>query len=135
MKRPTDIRVEACRTSGPSGEPYGAFIIKCGAFHLRCIAAAGQGWDHVSVSLANRCPTWEEMDFIKRLFWSDDEVVMQLHINNGDKVNVHPHCLHLFRPQSVAESKAEQEKWAKEGEPNTEWFFPQPIPLPPNKMV
>lgn len=39
---------------------------------LLCIASSGtipisDGWDHVSVSLPGRCPTWEEMDAIKRL--------------------------------------------------------------------
>ncbi len=55
-------------------------------------------WEHVSVSTRNRCPNWPEMDFIKRLFWDDDECVMQLHPPRSDHVNCHPHCLHLWRP-------------------------------------
>ena len=27
---------------------------------LLCIASNGDGWDHVSVSLPNRCPNWPE---------------------------------------------------------------------------
>ena len=32
------------------------------------VASWGGGWEHVSVSLARRCPTWEEMCMIKDLF-------------------------------------------------------------------
>jgi hypothetical protein len=31
------------------------------------IASDGMGWDHVSVSLKDRCPTWEEMCLVKDL--------------------------------------------------------------------
>jgi hypothetical protein len=57
-------------------------------------------WDHVSVSLADRCPTWEEMCFIKELFFERDEPAMQLHPVK-DYVNNHPYCLHLWRPLDV----------------------------------
>jgi len=65
---------------------------------LRVIASDGEGWEHVSVSLPHRTPTWKEMDFIKRMFWDDDDCVMQLHPPRGDWVNNHPYCLHLWRP-------------------------------------
>lgn len=58
----------------------------------------GDPWEHVSVSLHNRCPTYSEMDFVKRLFWRDDETVMQLHVPRDRHVNKHPFCLHLWRP-------------------------------------
>lgn len=135
MRNPTSIEIERCRIAGPSGEPYGQFMVKVGSFRLRCIASCGQGWDHVSVSLANRCPTWTEMDAIKRLFWDDAEIVMQLHISGEKKVNVHPFCLHLWRPQTQEESQAERERWAKEGEIAPEWYFPGEIPLPPKIFV
>jgi len=58
----------------------------------------GEPWEHVSVSTMRRCPTWEEMDFIKRLFWRDDEVVVQLHVPREVHVNQHQYCLHLWKP-------------------------------------
>lgn len=58
----------------------------------------GQGWEHVSVSLPDRCPTWEEMCVVKSLFWDDEDCVMQLHPPRSDWVNNHPYCLHLWRP-------------------------------------
>jgi hypothetical protein len=38
------------------------------------------------------------MSFVKSLFWSDEECVMQLHPPASAYVNNHPHCLHLWRP-------------------------------------
>ncbi|MBY0392106.1 MAG: hypothetical protein K2Q27_02440 [Novosphingobium sp.] len=72
---------------------------------------AGMGWDHVSVSLPARCPTWEEMDHIKRLFFRPDEVAMQLHVGDGDHISNHAYCLHIWRPVD------------------------QSLPLPPSIMV
>jgi hypothetical protein len=56
-------------------------------------------WEHVSVSLPDRCPTWAEMQFWKEMFWSDSETVMQLHPSKDRYVNNHPFCLHLWRPR------------------------------------
>jgi len=84
---------------------------------LRVIASAGRdqpkGWqfDHVSVSLSNRSPTWEEMDYIKRLFFRDDETCYQLHVTAGEHINNHPYCLHIWHCLEAA------------------------IPLPPGVMV
>ena len=62
------------------------------------IASVGEGWDHVSVSRATRCPNWAEMEQVKRLFFKDDETAMQLHVPVADHISVHPFCLHLWRP-------------------------------------
>jgi hypothetical protein len=79
----------------------------CGAFelpyprtsvYLSVLASSGNGWDHLSVSLPFRCPTWDEMSFAKRTFFKPDEVVMQLHVADSDHINLHPNVLHLWRP-------------------------------------
>src|SRR5215475_7803233 len=57
----------------------GAFLIEYQSFTLRVIASDGMGWEHVSVSLPNRCPNWREMCFIKDLFWDAEDVVIQYH--------------------------------------------------------
>lgn len=59
-------------------------------------------WEHVSVSLQRRCPTWEEMCWVKGEFWNDDECVIQFHPPKSDYVNEHRFCLHLWRPVGVA---------------------------------
>jgi hypothetical protein len=81
----------------------GAFEIMgpCGA-RLSIIAndadhPTANGFEHVSVSLHNRCPNWPEMNFVKDLFWRDDEVAYQLHPAKKDYVNCHPYTLHMWR--------------------------------------
>jgi hypothetical protein len=61
----------------------------------------GPPWEHVSVSRPDRCPTWDEMCAVKRLFWSDDECVVQFHPPRSQYVNFHAHCLHLWKPIGV----------------------------------
>ena len=62
------------------------------------IASDMMGWEHVSVSRSDRCPTWEEMCQIKAMFWDAEDVALQYHPRESDYVNNHPNCLHLFRP-------------------------------------
>jgi hypothetical protein len=63
---------------------------------------SGADGNHVSVSLPNRCPNWTEMEHVKRQFFRDDEVAMQLHVPPSDHINLYPNCLHLWRPHNVA---------------------------------
>jgi hypothetical protein len=67
---------------------------------LRTIAGDGMGWEHVSVSLPTRCPTWEEMCQVKAKFWDKEDYVIQYHPAESEYVNCHPYCLHLWRPVS-----------------------------------
>lgn len=67
--------------------------------NLKIIISDGGGWDHVSVSLPNRCPSWEEVCFVKHLFFKPDETVIQFHPKKSEYVNCFPTCLHLWRKQ------------------------------------
>lgn len=58
----------------------------------------GSKWEHVSVSLDHRPPNWTEMCFVKELFFEDTECVVQYHPARAAHINIHPHCLHLWRP-------------------------------------
>lgn len=84
---------------------------------LRVIATDGLrleqdfDWEHVSVSLFDRLPTWDEMCRVKALFWDDEDTVMQLHPPKSEWISNHAFCLHLWRSRS------------------------QPIPRPPSWMV
>lgn len=77
---------------------FGMFIITVDGAKLKIIASAVDGWDHVSVSTPTRCPTWEEMEFVKRRFFKPHETAMQLHVPLSEHINNHPYCLHLWRP-------------------------------------
>ena len=68
------IRVGELGSNDDAGN-NGAFLIEYQSFTLRVIASDGKGWEHVSVSLPNRCPNWREMCFIKDLFWDAEDVV------------------------------------------------------------
>ena len=78
---------------------------------LKVICSDGEGWEHVSVSLPNRCPTWAEMCRVVSVFWDEDDCVMQLHPPRKDWISNPPYCLHLWRPVGTA------------------------IPMPPSYMV
>lgn len=56
-------------------------------------------WEHVSICIPDRkrCPTWEEMCYIKDLFWDAHETVLQFHPKETDYINQHPFVLHLWR--------------------------------------
>lgn len=88
-ERPTIVSPFLLQTDGTAS---------LGTRTLAIIFSCNEGWEHVSVSLPNRCPTWAEMCLVKDLFWEDDEAVMQLHPAKADYVNCHPWCLHLWRP-------------------------------------
>lgn len=62
---------------------------------------SGPPWEHVSVSTTQRTPTWEEMCFIKDLFFAPEECVVQFHPPKSQYVNHHPNCLHLWKPVGV----------------------------------
>jgi len=64
---------------------------------LRVIASWGAGWEHASMSLETRCPTWDDMSWLAKLFFPN-EYAMQLHVPESQHVNCHPYCLHLWRP-------------------------------------
>lgn len=89
--------------------------------HYVVISSDGKeiGWDHVSVHVRSTraakremsTPTWEDMAYIKSLFFDDTETVMQLHVPSSEHVNDHEHVLHLWKP------------------------LHQPIPTPPSILV
>lgn len=84
--------------SGTVGKNYGYFEIPVCNGTLRAISSGiGDEWEHVSVSLPNRCPTWDEMCVVKDLFWGSDETVIQFHPKRSSYVNAHQHCLHLWK--------------------------------------
>lgn len=114
MRNPLPEVLEASRViDGPmasdrSWGAYGMFRLyreRGSKTEVRIVASGGdpddpmsEGWEHVSISTATRCPTWEEMCRVKDLFWGDDEAVLQFHPPKSEYVNNHPYCLHLWKP-------------------------------------
>lgn len=98
--RATDIREWGDRASTSAYGNNGIFMVPYPGHRamIRCICSDGLGWEHVSVSLEVRIPTWQEMCYVKELFWDDEETVMQLHPPKSEWINNHPYVLHLWRP-------------------------------------
>lgn len=85
--------------SNPTDGNNGVFNIPFESSQLLVISSDGMGWDHVSVSMRHRTPNWRELCFIKDLFFSEDETVVQFHPKKSEYVNNHPYCLHLWKKQ------------------------------------
>jgi len=116
FKVPEQYRVRTGRLgSDKSFGCNGAFfipqVVRGESMPLKVICSDGEGWEHVSVSLPHRCPTWVEMCRVVALFWDEGDCVMQLHPPRKDWISNHPYCLHLWRPVGAV------------------------IPLPPSWMV
>lgn len=89
---------------------FGCFVYRNGAGEEIRIISSGtkidpndssSEWEHVSVSLAHRCPTWEEMCEVKEMFWKPLETVIQFHPKATSYVNCHPYCLHMWKKVGV----------------------------------
>ena len=107
MKKKLSKMIEGYRiVIGPlkSDESFGmngAFIIPYKKRRLNVIVSDGDGWDHVSVSLTYRIPTWTEMCFVKNIFFDSEETVIQFHPKKSEYINNQPHVLHMWRKQGV----------------------------------
>lgn len=77
----------------------GWVTIKGQVFFFVC--STGGGWDHVSVSHRKRCPSWEEMCIVKDIFFNKNECCVEYHPAETDYVNLHPYCLHIWKPKDV----------------------------------
>ena len=113
MKKHVPLTLQANRVRvGPMGsdESYGL----AGCFKLvtsfepaamLVVVSSGpdeeHGWEHVSVSADGRCPTWEEMCWVKDIFWDKHEMAVQYHPPESDYVRHHPHCLHMWKPMKM----------------------------------
>lgn len=114
-------RVRTGEFGSPTSSTYGVFLVQgpCGE-KLKISSSGGDGffdtisngWQHVCISTKRRVPNWQEMCFVKDLFWGPEECVMQLHPPKSEYVNNNPFCLHLWKPP-----------------------IGQAIPMPPSVMV
>jgi len=91
--------------------PQGAFRIAPFGMRLNIIASDGRDWieaglplpiwEHVSVSLANRTPTWREMEWVRDQFWEPDELVVQFSVPREQHVSWNDFTLHMWKPLGV----------------------------------
>lgn len=58
---------------------------------------------HISVSLKNRNPNWDEMCFVKEKLLGDEMPAVQFHPPRSEYVNEHEHCLHIWASEDFSE--------------------------------
>lgn len=83
----------------------GAFSIFAKRFpvNLHITASDKNGFEHVTVAVSdkrkkgNQSPTWEEMQYVKTIFWDDFDTVIQYHPWKNDYINGQKNRLHLWR--------------------------------------
>lgn len=101
------IRAERYRANHPQlpktklGDNFGWFVMptKVGGPTIRMMvnpAFEEFEFEHVSVSLAHRTPTWAEMCRVKDLFWGEEDCVIQYHPPKSQYIDMMPFCLHLW---------------------------------------
>lgn len=95
IRKTTNLFIEAeAENDGLGGYYYDKFNNK----RLNFIFSYQMGWEHLSVSMPNRTPTWEQMCMMKDIFWNKNEACVEYHPPEEDYVNMHKHCLHIWRP-------------------------------------
>lgn len=85
----------------------GIFRIRAKRFNSELYVFSSQslGWDHLSISKIpkgrkQKLPSWEEMCYIKDLFFDYEERVIQYHPKRSEYINDNPNVLHLWKIQS-----------------------------------
>lgn len=76
------------------------------SYDLCIIVSWGNDWDHVSIHAQalngeQFTPFWQDMCYIKNLFFKHSETVVQYHPPSNVYINNHQHVLHLWRPQKT----------------------------------
>jgi len=100
---PENLRVkDGPMPSDASFGNNGVFKLRFKKRYLNVIASDGDGWEHVSVSMPDKIPSWEMMCLVKSRFWDDEDAVMQLHPPKSQWISNHNYCLHLWRPINLS---------------------------------
>lgn len=98
IKKTPNLFIEAeAENDGMGGHYYDKYNNK----NLNFIFSYQLGWEHLSVSMPNKTPSWEQMCMMKDIFWGEDEVCVEYHPRKEEYVNNHPHCLHIWKPRDV----------------------------------
>lgn len=101
MKKIDEIRKKRnlfIEAEAPNDGMGGHYYDSVSGKRLNFIFSYQLGWEHLSVSMPNKTPSWDQMCRMKDIFWNDDETCVQFHPKKEDYVNNHPHCLHIWKP-------------------------------------
>lgn len=79
----------------------GCFYFPLNNIFFQVIASNQAGWEHISISNEDRCPTFKEVVAIKEMFFNTGEIAFQIYPKKENYVNFHETCLHLWRPTNT----------------------------------
>lgn len=73
-------------------------------------------WEFAAVEAEWRCPTWNEMKFVKDHLWAPEDVCLQLHPQQSRYINKSEFCLWIWRPikLSIPQPRLWRERAARE---------------------
>lgn len=95
IKKTPNLFIEAeAENDGIGGKYYDKYSGK----FLNFIFSYQMDWEHLSVSMPNKTPSWDQMCMMKNIFWNEDEACAEYHPKKEDYVNNHKHCLHIWKP-------------------------------------
>lgn len=99
MKSLEEIKCNSALSNFVMGVDGGKADIFVNNWRGTVIWSDGAGWDHVSVSANSKkiIPSWNDMCYVKDIFFRDNEAVIQIHPKKEDYVNNVNNCLHLWR--------------------------------------
>lgn len=98
IKKTPNLVIEAEADNDGMG---GRYYDKTTGKWLNFIFSYQLGWEHLSVSMPSKTPSWDQMCMMKDIFWREDEVCVEYHPKKSDYVNNHSHCLHIWKPTNV----------------------------------
>ena len=97
MRRTTLLSIPALSAPqpAPAGCEPGAQAYTMGACKIIVGRSDARGW-HLSISCANRYPTWDEVAEARYRLTPDGVTMAMLLPSRSEYVNVHNYCLHLW---------------------------------------
>ena len=101
IRRNKKLKVNDVFTTSP-GEFFGSgWVHLDGSPAISVIFSNNEnGLEHVSVAIKDRDPTWGEMCHVKDIFWHDEEECYEIHPRKSEYINLHEHCLHIWRDKT-----------------------------------
>lgn len=101
MKPLEEIKKQAGITVVKAGKDGGHGVVHHKKLSGTVIWSFGGGWEHVSVSAYDKhyTPSWEDMCWLKSVFFLPEEWAVQYHPAESNYVNIMKNCLHLWRPE------------------------------------
>ena len=120
IKKTRNLFIEA---EAPNDGMGGWYYDSTSGKRLNFIFSYQMGWEHLSVSMPSKTPTWDMMCRMKDIFWNEDETCVEYHPAKSQYVNMHSHCLHIWRPIYCKEFCTDPE--SKE----------EILPVPPHLLV